>query len=118
MESKGHFTNKRKFTRVSATDDYTLIVNGIQYQGKIGNISENGVYLDTLSPKIPINSLFQECDIMMYLSGTFIFLPCTIVFINNEEKSNSSGVGIHFSSDNQQSLAVISDYIDNIKHPA
>lgn len=117
MESDNKYIEKRKFPRFPAVNEYTIILNGKQHQGEIGNISLGGVYLSSISPKITQDDLFQDCEISMNLSGTEVPLPCSISFIAPKHSKIGSGIGIAFADIDEKSLTILKDFIDNIQPP-
>lgn len=57
MEKKGQFVQKRMFERISVNIQARFYYGNIFYSGKITNMSENGIFLQTRT-SVPQSSLF------------------------------------------------------------
>lgn len=115
MEKKTDFSEKRKHPRHSVSNAYSLELSGTHYQGKIGNLSLGGVFLETISPQITDNNMFQNCTLSMLLLGTELSLPCSISFIASENSQLRGGVGIAFATLSDHALATLENYIEEIQ---
>lgn len=110
--------DRRKHPRFLANNEYTLILDGKQYLGTIGDISLGGVLLKTTAPELHKSCLHQECDILVNLDDTNIFIPCTITLVTKENGDHLDRAGIEFTVPlKDKTMAVVVEYIKNIEAP-
>lgn len=115
--SKLPHDERRKHQRFSANNRYTLIIQGRRYSGKIGNISEGGLYLylENASPMISEESMFKDGEIILELPTAEIKVKCSVSYVATDKNINKYGVGIAFVGVDEATTTMISQFIETIK---
>lgn len=104
---------RRKHERFLARNEYTLILDGKQYIGVIGDISMGGVFLKKTSPQLTECDSRRECDILINLDDNIIFIPCIVSIIYGKNSDHEPRAGIQFDLPiKEKAMAVIREYID------
>ncbi len=80
----------RKFSRVSFQVLATVTSGGRSFQGKVGNLSMNGVFLET-TERLPMD---EQVDINISLEGTEPEI--SVSFAGRVSRIQETGLGFHF----------------------
>ena len=86
---------------------YKLTLDGVGYDGLIGNISLGGAYLSTIQPFITEESLFQEGEIKLNIPENPITIKCYLTYVGTEQNEYPTGVRVAFIEPDEKILTAI-----------
>ncbi len=101
--------DKRLHTRIPMALDYSMELDGEVYQGKTGNISLGGLYLDSMTPTLDGEALDKTGEIEVSLFDRRMKCLCRVVYVRDVPLVN--GVGVCFQSLSDSDFADLKAFI-------
>lgn len=101
--------DRRKHTRVPTDLDFSLLLNGTEFKGKIGNISLSGAFLLEPEPEIFPSLITQQGYLTITLGSEPLRFQCEVVYAAGHENTYFPvGAGVIFSEiDEETQLSII-----------
>jgi hypothetical protein len=93
---------------------YRLLLDGIQYVGKIGDISLSGAFLAFPEPELASPCVSKRGDLEIFIGNESVSLQCEVVYAgmrNNQIFPIGAGV-VFIGDDNRNAAAVWNTIID------
>ena len=105
---KRHYLAGRRIPKhFKAAVKYQLLLDGIEYKGRIGNMDVGGAYLKLMEPPITESQLFQEGEILINMPFNHIRVRCHITYVGTGQSEYPTGVGVGFIDPDEYAIAKI-----------
>lgn len=100
--------NRRRHARISINADYQLVLDGVEYNGKVDNISLSGAFLIMPDPGLTPSSVHRVGDLKIKLNDNDILFKCEIVYVETSTDSVfPAGVGVTFCDNDKDTATAI-----------
>lgn len=100
--------NRRKHRRVPTDLNYTFIIDGQKYIGKVGNVSLSGAFLSDPEPELNLSDLTKSGELIVFLNNELLTLKCELVYaVGHDNEFFPVGAGVVFSNNDDATLVSI-----------